>query len=301
MRFSILITTKNRLEDLKYTLHKIRDLVDRDDVEVLIYDDASTDNTYEYLKRNYPKIILFRNEKSKGLIHNRNVLLNSCRGDFAISLDDDLHFITEKPIEIIDDYFEQHHECGLIAFRIFWGKSEPDSKKSYQKNEQVRSFAGGAHVWRMDAWRKIPNYPEWFIFYGEEDFASYHLFKNNIEIHYVPELFTHHRVDVKGRKRNADYRLRLRRSLRSGWYLFVMFYPISKIPKIFLYSLWMQIKNKTLKGDFKATFGILQAIGDLIIHFPKLLDHSSRLTVDEYEAYLKLPPAKLYWKSEDEQ
>ena len=23
----------------------------------------------------------------------------------------------------------------------------------------------------MKTWRDIPNYPEWFIFYGEEDFA----------------------------------------------------------------------------------------------------------------------------------
>jgi hypothetical protein len=30
--------------------------------------------------------------------------------------------------------------------------------------EVLQSFVGCGHVWRMDAWRTIENYPEWFIF-----------------------------------------------------------------------------------------------------------------------------------------
>ena len=46
IEFSILITTKNRLEDLKITLQKIADLKNRDIVEVMLYDDASNDVTF---------------------------------------------------------------------------------------------------------------------------------------------------------------------------------------------------------------------------------------------------------------
>jgi hypothetical protein len=45
------------------------------------------------------------------------------------------------------------------------------------RSKVLQSFVGCGHVWRMDAWRTIENYPEWFYFYGEEDFASYLLFK----------------------------------------------------------------------------------------------------------------------------
>ena len=100
--FSILITTKNRLEDLKVTLQKIAHLLEREDVECMIYDDASTDATVAFLKENYPNIQLFTNTISKGLIHNRNYLLNNCKGSFAISLDDDSNFMTENSLEIID-------------------------------------------------------------------------------------------------------------------------------------------------------------------------------------------------------
>jgi hypothetical protein len=38
--------------------------------------------------------------------------------------------------------------------------------------ENVKSFVGCGHAWRMKAWHEIPNYPEWFEFYGEENYAS---------------------------------------------------------------------------------------------------------------------------------
>jgi GT2 family glycosyltransferase len=148
----------------------------------------------------------------------------------------------------------------------------------------------------MKAWRDIPNYPEWFVFYGEEDFASYQLFKKNWEIHYLPEILVNHRVDIKARKKSNDYRLRLRRSLRSGWYLYIMFYPKREIPLRFAYTFWIQIKRKVLKGDKRATIAIVQAFGDVLINIPRLLYSSNRLTEKEFKAYSELAETKIYWK-----
>lgn len=299
-KFSILITTKNRLADLIFTLDKINYLVERTDVECILCDDGSTDGTFEYIIEHFPKIAVFRNEVSKGLIFSRNLLLEKTTTQYAISIDDDLHFITENPLEIIESYFNNNPACGLVSFRIFWSKGILESTLTSDKPLRVKSFAGGAHVWKMSAWNSIPNYPDWFVFYGEEDFAAYQLFKRNIEIHYLPEVLVHHRVDVQARKSNHDYQLRQRRSFRSGWYLYFLFYPLSVIPKKLLYTLWIQLKTKTFNGDFKATLGIIQAVFDVVLNFPKLLKQSNRLTNNEYQALLKLPPTQLYWKPEDE-
>ena len=144
MKFSILITTKNRIDDLKVTLEKLSALLNRDDVACIICDDGSSDNTFQYLEEYYPKIQLIRNTQSKGLIYSRNKLLSLVNSEFAISLDDDLHFITENPLEIIDDYFNENPNCGLISFRIFWSKLTPTSTHSNQKAIRVQSFAGGS-------------------------------------------------------------------------------------------------------------------------------------------------------------
>ena len=44
-KFSILITTKNRVNDLGFTLEKIKHLIARDDLECIVYDDGSIDGT----------------------------------------------------------------------------------------------------------------------------------------------------------------------------------------------------------------------------------------------------------------
>jgi len=295
IRYSIVITTKNRLEELKITLSKINYLFSRADVECLVCDDASTDATYEYLRTNYPRIQLFRNETSKGLIHNRNVLLNSCKGDYAISLDDDAHFITQNPLELIDNYFTNQPKCAVIAFRIFWGLVEPDKTEFFEVSERVKSFVGCGHVWRMNDWRFIPNYPEWFEFYGEEDYASYQLFLNDLEVHYCPAVLVNHRVEVKSRKQQKDYVTRLRKSLRAAWYLYFMFFPWKLIPRKMFYSIGMQFKLKVFKGDFKAFLAITLAVFDLIFNFRKALQNSNRFSKKQMTQFQNLKEPKIYW------
>lgn len=294
--FSILITTKNRKTDLVFTLSKINYLLNDNSVECVVFDDGSTDGSYEYVKQNFPRIRLERNTASRGYIFCRNKMLNETKAIYAISLDDDAHFLTANPLESIKKYFEQNVNCGLIALRIFWGLLEPSSIVSTEEPNQVQGFVGCAHVWRMSAWRTIPNYPEWFVFYGEENFASYELFKKNWEIHYLPEVLVNHRVDVKSRRNSVDYTVRLRRSLRSGWYLFFLFYPIRTIPRNMAYSLWMQFKQKIFKGDFKALQAVVLAILDLVLAIPKIIQYSNRLSDQEFASYKKLEMTKIYWQ-----
>lgn len=296
--FSILITTKNRKADLAFTLDKIQYLLDRKDVDCLICDDGSTDGTSVFLQTQYPNIKLIQNSKSKGLIYSRNRLLSLVTAEFAISIDDDLHFITPNPLEIIRNFFEQNQYAAVLSFRIFWSKNEPQSIATIEEALPMQSYAGGAHTFRMKAWNEIPDYPAWFIFYGEENFASYQLFKKNWKVYYLPEVLVNHRVDLKVRKKNTDYIQRQRRSLRSGWYLFFLFYPLKNIPRKMAYSLWMQFKLKVFKGDFKALQAIILALFDLVWNMPRIIKNSNRLTAKEYKEYNQLPETKLYWQPE---
>ncbi len=298
IKFSIVITTKNRLKDLKFTLKSLETTIKRQDVELLICDDASNDGTQEFLKNNFAHHKIVFNKKSKGLIYNRNILNNKAKGDYIISLDDDANFLTSNFLNKIENYFKKEQLCAVISFRVFWGLDKPNLLITSEEPKRVNSFIGCGHVWKKKHWLKIPNYPSWFIFYGEENFASFQLFKQNLEVHYNPNILVHHRVNISGRKKNKDYSTRLRRSLRSGWYLYGLFYPIKVIPKLFFYSLWIQFKNRIFKGDFRALFSIFGAILDVLISIPKIISNSSRLTLEQYKFYRNLPEAKIYWKPE---
>jgi glycosyltransferase involved in cell wall biosynthesis len=298
IKISFLISTKNRCEDLLLTLGKVKGLLNQN-VSCTVFDDGSTDGTSAKIKSNFPEVTLLQNQTSKGYIFCRNKMLNETAADFAISLDDDAHFITENPIGIITRHFQENPNCGLIAARIFWGKEAPENTGSLDANLSVKSFVGCGHIWRMKAWRTIPNYPEWFQFYGEENFASLQLFKKKWEIHYEPKLLVQHRVDLKNRTQaNKDFAFRYRRSLRADWYNYFLFFPISKTPGKLLYSIWMQCKTKIFKGNFKVVLPLFLAIFDLILAVPKLVANRNGLTSEEYSKYLKLNEAKIYWKPE---
>ncbi|AWA29778.1 glycosyl transferase [Flavobacterium magnum] len=296
-QFSILISTRNRREALDFTLRRLLDCQDGN-VEVLVFDDGSTDGTFDHVRFHFPWVTLQRNETSRGYMYCRNKMLNETKARFAISLDDDAHFLTTKPFDAIAAYFAKHPQCGLIAMRIFWGTNAPASLDSREDSGRVRGFVGCAHAWCMESWRKIPDYPEWFGFYGEEDFASYQMFKKNIEVHYLPEVLVQHRVNVADRRKDKDYGIRLRRSLRAGWYLFLLFYPLSQIPRIMAYSVWMQLKLKVFKGDVKALKALCLAGIDLLISLPKIARESRRFTKQEFQQYQQLPATKIYWQPE---
>ncbi len=299
-KFSILITTKNRLSDLVYTLQRIQHLIEREDVVCVICDDGSQDGTSDYIRQHFPNIILHTNVQSKGYLFCRNKMLNETQADYAVSLDDDAHFITAQPLVSIATYFEENPKVGLLGLRVFWSKEQPSETTSTEHSIRVKSFVGCGHVWNMKAWKAIPNYPNWFIFYGEEMFASFQLLKKGLEIHYVPEILVHHRVNVSARKDDKDFQLRKRRSLRAGWYLYFIFYPISIIPRKMGYTIWQQIKNHTFKGDLKATIAIFQALGDVILNSFNIFKTSNRLTKEEYKEFINLPFAKIYWHPEND-
>jgi glycosyltransferase involved in cell wall biosynthesis len=298
--FTILITTKNRVYDLGITLSHCQAMLSNGTLTCVVYDDGSTDGAFEYVKNNFPKVIVYRNEISKGYLYCRNKMLNETKAAYAISLDDDAHFITQNPLQIISAYFDANPACGLLAFCIFWGFEAPITTSTNEKDQVVQSFVGCGHVWRMEAWRSIANYPEWFEFYGEEDFASYELFKKNWSVDYVPQVLVQHRVNVKARRNNFDHNLRLRRSLRSRWYLLFLFTPLHLVPRKFSYSIWMQLKRKVFKGELNVLLVLLLAFKDLIANFPKLFKQSKRLSFKEWEMYSKLSPTKIYWQPSHE-
>ncbi|MDN3618941.1 glycosyltransferase family A protein [Polaribacter undariae] len=298
INFSIVIPTKNRLEDLKITLSKLEYLINDKNIETIILDDGSNDGTKDYILENYKNIRFYRNEKSKGILAVRNKLFSLVNTEYAISIDDDANFLTGQILESIEKYFKENTKTGLLYFRSYWSKEKPSSTETTLIPHRTQSFGAVAFAIKMSVWKSIPNLLEWFLFYGEENFISYELFKVKKEIHYLPTILVHHRVDIKSRKKEKDYRLRQRRSFRSGWYLYLLFYPLKEIPRRLVYTLWQQIKIKTLKGDFKATIGVFQAVLDVVYNFPKLVKNANRLTVKEFKEYQKLPSTKLYWKPE---
>lgn len=296
---TILITTKDRVEELKITLATLESFMNNGG-KIIICDDGSEDHTANIIIANFPRIKIVRNEKNMGLIYSRNILLNMVNTPYAISLDDDSNFIGLDPFHNIISHFSQNENCAVIAFRIFWGTEVPKKTTSQEATHRVKSFVGCGHAWEMKAWRSIPDYPSWYKFYGEEDFASFHLFKKNWEVHYLPEVLVHHRADIKARKKEMDYIPRLRSSLRAGWNNYFIFYPASIIPRRMAYSIWIQLKQKVFNGEPKVGLALVTATIDLFGNSFNLIKNRNPFTKNELRSFAALPDTKIYWIPENE-
>src|SRR5258708_12435454 len=88
MKFSVMITTRNRCADLRRTCERISLLKPPPD-QVLICADGSSDETSNMIRREFPNFLLIENESSLGSVASRDRLLRAATGDIVLSLDAD--------------------------------------------------------------------------------------------------------------------------------------------------------------------------------------------------------------------
>lgn len=298
--FAFVIATKNRCADLVQTLESLSEFLNEPEVQCVVYDDGSTDETSQIIKAKFPQVDVWRNENSKGYLYCRNQLLNRVEATYLISLDDDAQFLSRNVLETIQHNFESQPSVGVLAFRIFWSKQMPEQTETMDEPQLVKSFVGCGHVWRKSAWNMIPNYPEWYQFYGEEDWASLQLYAQAYQVQYIPQILVHHRVDLRQRAQNkTGFTFRYRCSLRADWYTYMMLYPLAKAHYFFGYSVAKQIQKIGGKAQFKILKPLLLALFDLLIHLPKLVRNRKPVSSQQFKQYQQLKEAKVYWYPEN--
>jgi glycosyltransferase involved in cell wall biosynthesis len=122
---SIIVPTYNRASYVKEAIRSA--LVQTfPDLEVIIVDDGSTDNTFEVVKRFNDPRIRFIYQPNSGRSTARNRGMEAARGEYIALLDDDDLFLPEKLDKQIS-YLESHKDIDLVAVgaRIIDGQGNP--------------------------------------------------------------------------------------------------------------------------------------------------------------------------------
>ncbi len=119
MKASIIIPSYNSKERLYLNLTALNlQSYDNDDVEVVVIDNGSTDNTMEMLKKfrlKYPMQAI-RIEKNEGIANGRNKGVLRAKGDILIFHDSDM--LANK--DYINQHLEIHEEPNVVACGLFW-------------------------------------------------------------------------------------------------------------------------------------------------------------------------------------
>lgn len=105
---TVYMPTKNRLELLKKAVNSVY-MQTYSNIELIICNDGSTDNTEQYLKSLHPKgpvslVSTFSNTESKGACHARNKAIKMASGFFVTGLDDDDQFLPNRISSLVEQY-----------------------------------------------------------------------------------------------------------------------------------------------------------------------------------------------------
>jgi glycosyltransferase involved in cell wall biosynthesis len=169
MLATVLITTKNRKEDLAKAVASALEQTARP--EVLIIDDGSTDGTAQLITKEFPAVRLHREEQSQGLIVQRNRGAGLVHAPIVFSIDDDAVFSSPTVIEQTLREFD-HPRIGAVAIPFMNVNSGPVVHQRAPQAEGIYAtyaYIGTAHAIRRDLFLGLGGYRERLVHQSEEE------------------------------------------------------------------------------------------------------------------------------------
>lgn len=166
---TIVITTRGRCNDLRRAIKScISQTHTR--LEILVYDDASTDETSSMVATEFPNVRLIRQDVRVGYIVLRNRGFADSLSPIVFSLDDDAYFTDPTTVRQALNYFQTDPLIGAVALQYVEPNRTP--RQGYmlqaQCGTQVRNYVGCAHAVRVDVARQLGGYREFFVHQAEE-------------------------------------------------------------------------------------------------------------------------------------
>lgn len=176
-------------------------------IEVVVIDNGSTDNSIELTQINYPNIKLIQLDKNYGCPGGRNRGIEYCSGEFIFYLDNDgvLH---KEAVQKAYDIIKEDNSIGVIAGVVydFDEPTEinvaivPESNKQYLHT----NFQGGICLHRKSIYEQVGMYPDHFMYGGEEWYLTAKLLDNGFKIIKDESIILWHKRSELARNREGE-------------------------------------------------------------------------------------------------
>ena len=190
-------------------------------IELIIVDNNSFDDTVEYISQNYPSIKLIPNSSNVGFGRAVNQGARIANSDYLLILNPDT-IIEEDTLKKLVNYIETNDKIGMVGPKILNadGSLQLSCKRSFptiksaipkilgldklfpnskwfgrynltfldpDKNHVVDAISGSCMLIRNKVFKKIGGFDEKFFMFGEDIDICLRVWKANFEVHYFPE------------------------------------------------------------------------------------------------------------------
>jgi GT2 family glycosyltransferase len=247
-------------------------------IEIIVHDDASTDGSVDFIRKNYPDVKLIASEVNVGFCVSNNRMVSKARGIYILLLNNDAILFPNAISTLYKEACRQDTPgiLGLPQFNFFTGELidrgiifDPfiNAAPNLSTKRTDVGMIIGACLWiPRTLWKELGGFPEWFHTLGEDM-----LLCCLARIRGYPVRITHtsgfkHCVGSSlGGGKVVSNRLstsRKRRALseRNKSYVIVLTYPVPFFQFIFPLHLALLLVEGILLGVIKKDLNLLRSI-----------------------------------------
>ena len=277
----VVIVNHNLKDSLRETIESFKK-VNYPKLQIVVSDNASTDESQEMVRTLFPEVHLLAHEKEQGYARAASLGMAylADKTKYIFSTTNDV-IVDPEILKVLVTYAEQHPDSGVLGTKIYFfdrpdvlwhagGRIHPLHGHSYHlgwerkdapRYSRVREcdfVTGCGFLLRSEVLRKIGYFKEDLIFYSEDAELCYRFREAGYKVMYIPEAKMWHKTGTTLAKNRS---VQLRYSTRNSLYLLqrhkVGFYPVSlwvhllgvSPVKMLLFALMLRWKNSV--GIFK--------------------------------------------------
>jgi GT2 family glycosyltransferase len=206
---SVIIPSYNRRDCVLALLADV--YAQRDvEMEVIVVDDRSPDDSVEAIRREFPQATLLVNERNGGPAVTRNRGIRAAKGDIVVGFDSDVTIPDPLLLAKVEARFRARPDVTGLAFRLLKpdGVSEDSPRwwhpvpiERFADKEFFTSyFSGTAYAFRREPLVAAGMYPEILYMHYEEVELAYRIIDQGGSILHCPELVALHHANEVSRR-----------------------------------------------------------------------------------------------------
>lgn len=169
------------------------------DKEIFVVDNASTDNSIDAIRKQYPAVTLIANSQNRGFGAANNQALKICRGRYVVFLNPDTT-IKMDTLEKAASFMETHPQTGLAGAKILNPDGTLQESVSYRypgekftRGEtagltgKIACVLGAFMIARKSLLDELNGFDEDFFLYGEDQDLAWRIREKGFSIDYIED------------------------------------------------------------------------------------------------------------------
>lgn len=266
MKISVVIITRNRLEDVRRSIEGYLAQI-YPDKEIIVIDNASTDGTREMMKESYPDIkYLWLPDNFD--IRTINIGIEMSSGDIIWRTDSDSYPENPDAFDKAIEIFEKFPDIDIIATEDIevrnnyepwdWYPIPIDKSKMPEDGFKANFFPGTGAAIKRKVFDKIGGF--WEFGFEELDFCTRAIMAG-FKVRYFPNIRTLHYASPGDRNAANRWVMASKQHIRYNWRYFPFYRALGRSIEIIFFQIMLAVMTKVpFSAIFEGFFSMMAVI-----------------------------------------